>query len=156
MAKGFGYSTPSTVMDLGAVLAVNFGASYMAAESPNLRWQPWGQSDNGFMDVRVIGGLAGVATAMWGPKEMRRVGQDAALGLLSSFVATERVLAKSRALHQEGAAQQQQAPGGFQQPAITATPEAPALPPPAAPGILEQAAEAARRVTTEGGPGSFY
>ena len=132
------------VLDVVGALAVNFGASHMASAQPNLRWIPWGKTDNAYLDARLIGGIASLGASMWGGPVWGRVGQDVAQGLLGSFVATERVRAASIARMQQQqipastpaqAAPATAPPWGTPAPATLPTPPAPApaLPPPAAP-----------------------
>ena len=155
----FWYSTPTTPIDVIGALAVNFGGSTMAANNPNLRWIPFGQSDNLFLDGRVLGGLAGVAAGMFGTGMVRRVGVDVAQGLLGSVVATESVRRASIAKLQQA---QAAAPGataawGTPAPAVAPAAAAPQIAPQVPAGAplaaaINQAAQAAR---VSGYPGSF-
>lgn len=156
MAMQMWYNVPQTPVDVVGALALNFGVSHMAAQSPNLRWIPFGQTDNAFLDARFLGGVAGIGAAMFGGAQVARVGVDAAHGLLGSFIATERVRAASIARMQQGG---QTAPPWGQpapQPAALPAPAAAALPaPPAAPAaqVIDAAARAAQAMS--GGYGSY-
>ena len=150
MANAMWYNVKQTPVDVLGALALNFGASHMAAQQPNLRWNPFNGSDSAFMDVRFLGGMAGIGAAFMGTGQVARMGVDGAHGLLGSFIATERVRAASIAKMQAGGGA---AAPPWGQPAAqpAAAPAAPAaLPAPAiAPvaSVIDAAARAARQMS---------
>lgn len=155
--KDMWYSVQQTPVDVLGALALNFGASHMAAQQANLRWIPFGTSDNAFLDGRFMGGVAGIGAAMFGGKMVARAGVDLAHGLLGSFVATERVRAASIARMQQGGGQTappwgQPAP---QQQQLPAPPVGQLPAPQAAPlaQVIDSAARAAQQMS--GGYGSY-
>ena len=84
-------------LDLLGSLVTNAGVTHMACkEGTNLRWgikirsKKTGTSEvQPFTDFRFIGGIAAAAVSPFAGPTVRRVGHDAATGLLGSFVATE-------------------------------------------------------------------
>lgn len=90
-----GDASDFTPLDLAGSLAVNMGATHLAAKDASFRVGIM-KDKNGdvpaWADARLIGGAAAAIISQFfaeGNPQLRRMGHDAAVGLLGSYVATE-------------------------------------------------------------------
>jgi hypothetical protein len=91
-------------LDLLGSLAVNAATTRMACQSDSLRYGIKVKGDvPAYADFRFLGGVAAAAAGQFiNNPTARRVGHDAAVGLLGSYVATE--MCRSKALERASAA----------------------------------------------------
>ena len=91
-------------LDLLGSLAVNAATTRMACQSDSLRYGIKVKGDvPAYADFRFLGGVAAAAAGQFiNSPTARRVGHDAAVGLLGSYVATE--MCRSKALERASAA----------------------------------------------------
>ena len=90
-----GDASDFTPLDLAGSLAVNMGVTHLAANNSSFRVGIM-KDKNGdvpaWADARLIGGAAAAIISQFfaaGNPQIRRMGHDAAVGLLGSYVATE-------------------------------------------------------------------
>ena len=90
-----GDASDFTPLDLAGSLAVNMGVTHLAAKDDSFRVGIM-KDKNGdvpaWADARLIGGAAAAIISQFfaeGNPQLRRMGHDAAVGLLGSYVATE-------------------------------------------------------------------
>lgn len=97
-----------TPIDLAGSLAVNMGVTQLACNDASFRVGIMKNKDGdvpAWADARVIGGFAGAIIAQFFAGDnavVRRMGHDAAVGLLGSYVATETCRAAAEKKMQEG------------------------------------------------------
>ena len=97
-------------LDLLGSLAVNAATTRMACQSDTLRYGIKVKGEiPAYADFRFLGGVAAAAAGQFiNNPTARRVGHDAAVGLLGSYVATE--MCRSKALERASAAAPAQIP----------------------------------------------
>ncbi len=97
-------------LDLLGSLAVNAATTRMACQSDSLRYGIKVKGDvPAYADFRFLGGVAAAAAGQFiNNPTARRVGHDAAVGLLGSYVATE--MCRSKAMERASAAAPAQIP----------------------------------------------
>jgi len=90
-----GDASDFTPLDLAGSLAVNMGVTHLAANNSSFRVGIM-KDKNGdvpaWADARLLGGAAAAIISQFfagGNPQIRRMGHDAAVGLLGSYVATE-------------------------------------------------------------------
>ena len=107
-----GDASDFTPMDLAGSLAVNMGVSHLAAKDASFRVGIM-KDKNGdvpaWADARLIGGAVAAVVSQFFAADnpmVRRMGHDAAIGLLGSYVSTEtcRATAESKMKAAEGEA----------------------------------------------------
>ena len=105
-----GDASDFTPLDLAGSLAVNMGATHLAAKDSSFRVGVM-KDKNGdvpaWADARLLGGAAAAIVSQFfsqGNPQIRRIGHDAAVGLLGSYVATETCRAAAESKMKEGAA----------------------------------------------------
>lgn len=86
-----GQSSDFAPIDLLASLGTNAAVTHFACKSETFRLGMKNKQGEipAWADVRFLGGLAAAVAAQFGGPTVSRVGHDAALGLLNSYVATE-------------------------------------------------------------------
>lgn len=86
-----GQSSDFAPVDLLASLGMNAVSTHFACKSETFRLGYKNKQGEipAWADVRFLGGLAAAVAAQFGGPNVARVGHDAALGLLNSYVATE-------------------------------------------------------------------
>lgn len=115
-------------LDLLGALALNAVSTNMACKQPQFRVGIKNKSGEvpAWADFRFLGGVTAALVGQFGGPQVRRVGHDAAVGLLGSYVATETCRRHAMAkLNQAQAAQAAQLPGGAPAAAAPAAAAAP-------------------------------
>jgi len=105
----YGDASDFTPIDLAGSLAVNMGVSHLAAKDASFRVGIM-KDKNGdvpaWADARLIGGAVAAVVSQFfaGDNPMvRRMGHDAAIGLLGSYVSTETCRAAAESKMKQGA-----------------------------------------------------
>lgn len=104
-----GDASDFTPLDLAGSLAVNMGVTHLAANNSSFRVGIMTDKNGdvpAWADARLLGGAAAAIISQFfagGNPQIRRMGHDAAVGLLGSYVATETCRSAAEAKMNAGA-----------------------------------------------------